>query len=196
MQVNQASDADGRWYHTVLGRRIVFVRKSPDLDPWSPLEDDGMGEIVTFDRESTTSDRERAVHELNTNPDAVPLAATGYGCCRGWQVGGREPDGVWVPDQALLQEVSGTAGPGRRSRMLAYAAQACGVFTQYLQGDVYGYEVQVYTARKAQSGEVYDDLGDYRFDIALFDESCWGLYGLEYFEQEVETVLKAALKAK
>jgi hypothetical protein len=76
--------------------------------------------------------------------------------------------------------------------MREWAAQACDVYTQWCNGEVYGYQVVVYRARHSHDGHLYDDLDDYRFDTALWDDSCWGFYGEAYFEGELKAVLENA----
>jgi hypothetical protein len=45
--------------------------------------------------------------------------------------------------------------------------------------------VKVYKAKYAEGGELYDDEDDYRFETPVFEESCWGFYGYEYAEEQL-----------
>jgi hypothetical protein len=187
--------ADEHPHATVVGEYVVFVTKARDTDPLDPTEDSETGEIIGLGdssrRDSGVHDAERAVQELNTNPDAVPLMY--------WpdvwmiRTGHNRINGVWIPDAGLVgyaneaKEAEGS--PARRTRMRQYAEQLLHDWNAYANGDVFGYTIDVYAVRHADSGEAYDEHDDYRYDEAVWTESCWGFVGEEYFDKEVESQL-------
>ena len=58
------------------------------------------------------------------------------------------------------------------------ARQACEAYTQWVNGDVYGYEVVRVTSCPCCGAEKTEDV-----------ESCWGCYGLDYCRGEAESVV-------
>ncbi len=58
------------------------------------------------------------------------------------------------------------------------ARQACDAYTQWCNGDVYGYQVERITTCAHCGGESKESL-----------DSCWGFYGLDYCRSEANNVL-------
>ena len=86
-----------------------------------------------------------------------------------------------------------TTTPARRALMEKQAASACETYTSWVNGDCWGYVIQVYGVRKTDDGEVYDDADDYRFDTPIVDDSCWGCVGSEWAEQSTGEALTYCL---
>ena len=80
--------------------------------------------------------------------------------------------GVWLPDAETLASARNYGGRTRRHFMRKRARQACDAYTQWCNGDVYGYEVERSrpAPTAARAGERVD--------------SCWGFYGLDYCRNE------------
>lgn len=182
---------------TIIGDLIVFVTIAHDEFAGSPLDDDGMGEIISFNRRHTSSAKASyGREELETNPDAVALSYFEHGLCS-WTVSGDRPlgtegdwqwdgvdlAGVWLPDKETLVTCSLPPGPERKAWMAKQASVACEVYTQYCNGEIYGYDIEVYRYR-----EPYDRLADYRFDKPLEEDSCWGFYGDDVKEAVMESL--------
>ena len=190
---------------TVLGNHIVFVSTSQDEDAGNPCDDwDDMGKVYSFCRKHSNflrdfefpaarSEAPAALKE-HFNPDIVILGYFEHGACV-WHVSGRSPRGtegdyrwdgvsfagVWVPDKYIIEEAdkAGLTGEARTKFMEERAAHTCETYTQYCNGDVYGYTIDAYTVRKTEDGVVYDELSDYRHAKAAYEDSTCGHYGYD-----------------
>jgi hypothetical protein len=186
---------------TIEDDLIVFMTMDHDDFASNPLEDcDAMGRIYSFSRRHgnfleldahATGDKDEAVRELADKfGDFVILGYFEHGLCD-WHLSGHKPAGtaydyqwdgcsfagVWVPDKYLVEEAEGLVGDERTEKMREWAAQACEVYTQYCNGFVYTYSLAAYKVRRSDDGDVYDDVDDYRFTDAEFEDSCYGFYG-------------------
>ena len=88
--------------------------------------------------------------------------------------------GVWLPDVETLQSARNYGGRTRQHFMRKRARQACEAYTQWCNGDVYGYEIERVTTC-AHCGE----------ESAESLESCWGFYGLDCCRSEAQASLQA-----
>lgn len=172
---------------TVLGEHIFFVTIGHDDDCENPLTScDGMGKIMSMGRRHVSrAQAEQAAEELNTNPDAVPLSYFEHGNCV-WSVSGDKPAGtegdwrwdgvdlagVWVPDQCCVDSYDPAKDGDRKAWMKKQAESACAEYTLWCNGECYYYSVAVYDYRKP-----YDQKSDYRFDKAVYEDSCSGFIG-------------------
>ena len=181
----------------IVNGHIIFKKIVHDECPANPLEDcDAMGSIFSFSNRHVNSiNQERAQEYIEEyEEDAVFLSYFEHGNCL-WGVKGtinNTPDfrwdgvgtaGLWIPDKALLEEAKNMKGQERRNKMEEWAGQACEVYTQWCNGEVFGVVVTAYKAKYHDSGELYDTEEDYRFDTPVFDESCWGYLGYQYAEE-------------
>jgi hypothetical protein len=124
---------------------------------------------------------------LSGNPDAVPLSYFEHGLCR-WSVAGELPvacpfnsvmlAGVWLPDADTLASASRYGGRTRCHFMRKRARQACDAYTQWCNGDIYGYEIARICHCPCCGGEKAEPV-----------ESCWGFYGLDDCRSEARAVL-------
>ena len=182
---------------------IAFVTVSPDVCTENPCDWDGTGKIYSFSRRHNNYLRDfdfpaskiecREAIAKKYGGDVVFLGYYAHGQCQ-WFVegcGGPGTDcrwdgvsfaGIWVPDKYLCKEASyrlklkkGT--PARDAKMIEWAKQACSTYTDWCNGEVYGYSIEVYKARFTDSGDVYNAIEDYRYDTAIAEESCFGFYG-------------------
>jgi hypothetical protein len=164
----------------------------PDGDARNPLEDgDEMGSILSLNRRHVNFDPEGIELAIETNPDAVPLSYFEHGLCL-WAVAGELPPGascrwdsvefagMWLPDAQTLASARNYGGRTRRHFMRKRARQACGLYTGWCNGEVYGYEVELITVCPC-CGE----------EQARPVESCWGCFGLDYCLAEARAVLAA-----
>lgn len=191
---------------TLAGEKIIFVTLGHDEDCPDPTDDDGMGKVHSFGRNHRNRmDYEEGLEILKTNPDAVALSYFEHGNCI-WGVAGElgkvpgvefqwdgvELAGVWVPDKYTLESYEMLKDQfERRSWFEKQAESTCEVYTNWVNGECYYYSIEVFAVRRAQDGEVYDDLRDYRHDKNLSDDSCGGFIGDEHLKEEVLSVLKA-----
>jgi hypothetical protein len=76
--------------------------------------------------------------------------------------------GVWLPNAQTLESARNYGGFTRRLFMRKRARQACDAYTQWCNGDVYGYEIERLTTCPSCGSE----------ETAAVD-SCWGFYGLD-----------------
>ena len=156
-------------------RITVYV----DADAPNPLEDwDEMGTILSLHRRHVNFDPD-GIGEAIDDPDAVKLSYFEHGRCL-WSVAGELPAaarcpfdsvgfaGMWLPDALILASARNYGGSTRRHFMRKRARQACGVYTQWCNGDVFGYEVSRILP--------CDGCGS---DQAEPVDSCWGFFGLD-----------------
>ena len=104
--------------------------------------------------------------------------------------------GIWTPDKSTSESYTGQDGLTQRQWMVKQAASACETYTDYCNGSVYGYDIQLHTLRKNDDGEPITDRSYYRHHKELEEDSCWGFYGWEYFKDEVLSVIKSILKGQ
>lgn len=159
------------------GRNLIaFVEIIEDQCREHPCEnDEGMGNIYSLISDHMNYNREIFEEKAN-NPDCVQLSYSEHGLCL-WQVG--EGDGIWVPNECVLDSVpDGLDAQGRRSWLVEQAQWACEVYTSFFNGEVYGYSIHVYALRR-NNKHIFDFLSDYRFDKAEYEDSCFGFYGLD-----------------
>jgi len=163
----------------------------PDGDTPNPLDDwSEMGTILSLNRRHVNFDPAGVEDAIESNPDAVPLSYFEHGRCL-WCVAGELPAtarcpwdsvalaGVWIPDAETLASASHCGGRARRHFMRKRARQACEVYTQWCNGEVYGYQVERVMACGACRGEQTDIL-----------DSCWGFFGLDACLSEAEAAIR------
>lgn len=185
----------------IHGNKIAFVLVGHDKDCRNPLEDcDGMGVIHSF---NTRHRNYRNPGDFAEEKDAVALSYFEHGSCR-WSLPEDmrgQPDfcwdgvpfaGVWLPDKALLEEADGLTGEERKTKMREWAAQACETYTEWCNGDCYGYTSSVYDLRKDEDGDPILDEEAYKCDAAE-DSSCWGFIGTEYMEEVLKSEVSPEL---
>lgn len=186
--------------HEIVNGHIIFKKIVGDECPSNPLEDcDAMGSIFSFSNRHVNSiDKERTDQLLHEHgKDAVFLSYFEHGNCL-WGVKGSMgsmPDfqwdgvgtaGLWIPDKYLIEEAEKFDEKERRAKMEEWAKQACELYTQWCNGEVYGVIVKAYKAKYHEEGELYDSEEDYRYDEEVFDESVFGIYGYEHAEEEIK----------
>jgi hypothetical protein len=105
----------------------------------------------------------------------VPLSYFEHGLCR-WSVAGELPAGchcpfdsvtfagLWLPDADTLASARNYGGRTRQLFMRKRARQACGVYTEWCNGEVYGYEISRILPCSECHGERPEPV-----------DSCWGL---------------------
>jgi hypothetical protein len=192
----------------ILGDRIVFMRMEHDPDSESPFDWGTLGTLYTFKRNHLHFNVHEASAALESDRDAVPLSYYEHGNCL-WDVAGGArircaPDaewdqvglaGVWVPDD----DTRGAApahSKRRREYMRKRAAEVCAVYTQYCNGEVYWVSVLAYAVRRDERGEVWERQEDYRRETPLSKDSCGGLFGYEYAQEELLDLLVQAQEVK
>lgn len=164
-----------------------------DADATNPLDDwDEMGSILSLNRRHVNFDPS-GIEAAIADPDAVPLSYFEHGLCR-WSVAGELPPGsrcpfdsvafagLWLPDATTLESARPYGGWTRRQFMRIRALQACDVYTQWCNGEVYGYEIEHVTACDACSAE-----------RVVCVDSCWGFYGLDDCRAEARQSVEARI---
>jgi hypothetical protein len=179
---------------TIIERdgRTYRIRIYPDPDTPSPLDDwSEMGTILSLNRRHRNFAPARIEEALAGDPDAVPLSYFEHGLCR-WSVAGELPAGcqcpwdsvalagVWLPDAETLDSAKNYGGFTRRMFMRKRARQACDAYTQWCNGEVYGYDVERVTTCP-HCGE----------ERAEHVDSCWGHYGLDHCLSEARAAVEA-----
>jgi hypothetical protein len=151
-----------------------------DEDASNPLEDlSEMGSILSLNRRHVNYDPSGVEDAAENNPDAVPLSYYEHGNCL-WTVAGQLPTmarcrwdsvdfaGVWIPDADTLESARNLGGFTRRAFMRKRAGQACEVYSQWANGEIYGYRVERIAECPHCGQEESNDIG-----------SCWGFYGFD-----------------
>jgi hypothetical protein len=165
-----------------------------DADAPNPLEDwDEMGTILSLNRRHRNFDPAGVEEAISNNPDAVPLSYYEHGLSL-WSVAGELPvdcrcrwdsvsfAGIWLPDAQTLESARNYGGQTRQLFMRQRARQACEVYTQWCNGDVYGYEIErIRTCKECGTGNP-ESL-----------DSCWGFFGLDTCLSEAQAAVAAAL---
>jgi hypothetical protein len=205
--VIQFPDNVGETSHTIIGKYILFIDVKYDDSSENPCKDwDGVGSIRSLSRRHIDSiDYAEAKELLETDKDVVALSYYEHGNSL-WMVAalpapagvefqwdGVRFAGVWIPDKSVRESYIKQDGLTRRDWMVKQADAACKTYTDFCNGYVYGYNVQLHKLRK-ENGNEYTGFSDYRFSEALFDDSCWGFYGWDYFKSQVLEAVSSALE--
>lgn len=148
----------------------------PDIDVMNPFkEDEGLGnffhwkdygreqlkrycELLGYDidtREKIGKDNKDAVRIDKYEHSQIYYSVAGEGMQCRWDTS--HSWAVWYPNKCLLEDLERFKGKARRKRCIELARQACEVFNDWVNGNVYGYMV------KDKDG---NDIG-----------SCWGFFG-------------------
>ena len=193
---------------TILGQNILFIGIHYDQSPANPCKEwDGFGEIRSLSHRHIDSiDRDEAVALIKSDPDVIPLSYFEHGNSL-WMVkdlpapagvefewDGVRFAGIWIPDRCVRESYMGQDGLSRRDWMVQQAKSACTTYTQWANGEVYGYIVDVYKARKGDFGDVVTDHDYYDHHTPIEEDSCWGYYGWEDALGETTRVVKSTLK--
>ncbi len=168
------------------------IRIYADTDAANPLEDwDEMGAILSLNRRHRNFDPAGIEEAISTNPDAVPLSYYEHGLCL-WSVAGELPAvcrcrfdsvsfaGVWLPNALTLESARNYGGRTRLHFMRKRARQACEAYTQWCNGDIYGYQIERISACACCGSEDSESV-----------DSCWGFYGLDTCQSEAESAAAA-----
>jgi hypothetical protein len=180
-------EQDGQTYHIAI---------YPDGDTPDPLTDwSEMGTILSLNRRHANDHPGRVDELLDDHPDAVPLSYYEHGLCR-WSVAGERPAscrcpwdsvgiaGFWLPDAETLESARNYGGFTRRMFMRKRAREACDAYTQWCNGEVYGFEIERVTACPCCGHEGAEPV-----------DSCWGFYGLDDCRAEARAMLAARRRA-
>lgn len=188
MKISELPDID-KTMMLQEGGHIAFVEFGQDPDPENPLDMD-MGDIISLSRRHGNFDLER-FEENQADPDCVILSYFEHGNCMWFVCGGSAPAGVefqwdgtrvagmWIPGGSMLQELQLAGEPGspaRRKKALSLAADACRLYTDWCNGDVYEWHVTAYAVRHFDGEVLLDKASDYRFADELVSEGCSGIY--------------------
>jgi hypothetical protein len=172
------------------------IRIYPDGDTPNPLEDwSEMGTILSLNRRRANFNPSRVEFAIENDPDAVPLSYFEHGQCL-WSVAGELPAecrcpwdsvgfaGVWLPDAETLASASNYGGFTRRMFLRKRARQACEAYTQWCNGEVYGYDIERLTVCPHCGEESAEPV-----------DSCWGFYGLDYCRSQAESAVQVCRPA-
>lgn len=116
------------------------------------------------------------------NPDAVLLDRYEHGMCSysvhsngGCPWDTSRGEAVWVPDKHLSEELAKITDPDARwKEAVEYAEQACSLYTDWANGNCYGYVIGVYDK---VDGELVEE------------DSCWGFVGDEHVEETLKDTM-------
>ena len=130
-------------------------------------------ELLGYDqetREQTGKEHPDAVRIDKYEHSGISYSVAGEGMNCRWDTS--HTWAVWFPDDCLLDDLKRfKTAKTRRTRCVELARQSCKLFNQWANGEVYGFKV-------------IDPAGN---DI----DSCWGYYGYESIDEEIENQKKA-----
>ena len=219
-KINLPNDVDEP-VSTKVGNYIVFVELVHDQDAMNPCDMDGMGHVWSFNRNHSnylrdfefpdTKDACRTKLYEQYGKDIVVLGYFEHGGSI-WHVedelpAGTEGDyqwdgvsfaGIWEPDRTILDVIpkGKHTGKARRTWMLKQARACCETYTQWCNGEVYGYDIEAFKQRMHSDDErAFDEPDDYRFDDAVYNDSCFGYYGRTSVQEAMRESAASCLKA-
>lgn len=204
-EVHQIITRNGKEY-------ILFVRIDNDDSPENPLEEGrSNGYIYSLGRRHCNFNPDAVEDAVKNNPDHVKLSYFEHGQCR-WSVQGDSRPGeefqwdgvrfagVWVPDKDALANIDfkGTdpAPEARRKRIIEYAKGVCEEYTQWCNGEVYGYTVALYQLQRDEDGDPIEEREHYQRHIKkgkIGEDSCWGFFGWDYAEGETRDAAESLI---
>lgn len=180
--------------------KVRFIRVTYDPHASNPLEDwDGNGSILSLNRRHRNFNPTAVQEAIEQRPkEVVALSYFEHGQSLWFVAGDNRPGvefqwdgvrfaGVWIPDEDTLKESKQTNDP--REFLVERARNACEVYTDWVNGNVYVYSVQVFKARYTETGYLLDRESDYRFDEAVFMDVCGDIFGWESLESSVREAL-------
>lgn len=211
------------WEHTIIQNQLIaFVSFHYDESAVNPCEDfDGFGDIKSLSTKHlnniTIEEIEGMLEDPINKEQMIPLSYFEHGQCK-WGVKGSMssmPDfnwdgvnfaGVWIPDDECIKSVdiwekeAKEKGEefNRNKKFEEMAKGACETYTSYCNGEVYGYNIELYRLQFDDDLEPIEDHCDYSEMDQLYEDSCWGFYGndIEYMKKEnIENNLQAHLKS-
>jgi hypothetical protein len=208
--VPKLPDRDGT-KTTIIGNRIVFVTVDHDSDCENPCTScDGVGTVRSLSRRHINHiEYDEAKGLLEADQDVIPLSYFEHGNCAWFVMNGECSNtpgiefqwdgvkfaGIWIPDTSVRESYTGQDGLTRRAWMVQQAESACEVYTAWVNGECYGFRVEVYKVRKDDQGEPFDSADDYRRDTPEHKDSCWGFIGWDHAKDEIKDAGVYALKA-
>jgi len=203
-------DTIGEWESTIHDNKIAFVKMDYDTSPEDPTKSESAnGTIYSFSRRHSNfigNDKEAMIEDLLKNKEAVRLSYFEHGQSL-WMVAeaptppgvefqwdGVRFAGLWVPDKEVFANIEfdgPVTGEERRTKLLAYAAGVVEQFSDWCNGNVYGYKIEVYPLKKDEDGIVIDEIEHYQENVQAIEcDSCCGFYGFADFEEEVRQTVR------
>jgi hypothetical protein len=179
-----------KWHYTLTGKHIVFVRFQPDEDCSDPSDGCGFGKFYSFSSKHSNFLEPENRKQYLSDSDTVRLSYYEHDASL-WFVDGihkgaipdREWDcvdfaGLWVPDESVKESCPDPPGdPERWNWMRQEAEAACQVYSDWCNDWCYGYDIEVYLAKKDNEGEVLTDHDVYQNDEPVVTDNCWGYIG-------------------
>ena len=201
------------WESTIIEKKLIaFIAIHQDDTPVNPCEDwDGFGEIRSLSTKHINNISIEEVEDLIQDDigkeQTIPLSYFEHGNSI-WGVKGTMngmPDfnwdgvdfaGVWIPDKECINTVDHyeklakekNEEFNRNDKFKELAAQACKTYTAYVNGEVYGYNIELFRLQIDGDGDSIEEHGNYDHMDNLFEDSCWGFYGDDY-DYMKETVI-------
>lgn len=204
------SDCYETWKSLIHGDRIAFYRVEPDLFAENPMDDDeSNGTIYSLGRRHNNYNPDKVYDAIENNPDAVKLSYFEHGQCRWFVAGSRAPAGVefqfdgvefagvWIPNEEALDNINTIVERDARPRedvLREYAAAVCVEYTNYCNGEIYSYQLEVYKLLHDSDGNDIEDRDHYEAHGHLItDDTCSGFNGSDTVEEELTRAVRSAL---
>jgi len=211
------------WEHTIIQNQLIaFVSFHYDSDVENPCENwDGFGDIRSLSTKhinniSIEEVEELIEHTTDGKEQVIPLSYFEHGQCK-WGVKGTMssmPDfnwdgvdfaGVWIPDDECIASVdiwekeAKEKGEefNRNEKFKEMAKQACETYTSYCNGEVYGYQIELYRLQFDGDGDPIEEHGNYEHLDQLYEDSCNGFFGndIEYMKENIGDNLQHHLES-
>ena len=207
-------DNQTNWEPTIIQNQLIaFVSFHYDETAENPCENwDGFGDIRSLSTKHINNISIEEVEELIENTadgkeQVIPLSYFEHGQCR-WGVKGTMnsmPDfswdgvnfaGIWIPDKECIASVdiwekeAKEKGEefSRKQKFIEMARAACETYTSYCNGEVYGYQLELYRLQFDENDPVaLEEYDDYFSEEQLFEDSCWGFFGndIKFMKEQI-----------
>lgn len=191
-------DAEIEHQHTMPDGTILIGYLKPDQDCANPCKGcDGMGQVRSLsNRHIDNIDADEAVELLKNDPMVVALSyfehglslwdvqgGPRFGACPDKQWDGVSFAGVWIPGDCCREEITSrlankSAGPDAIQEVArVLAAECCKEYTDWSNGNCWGYIIERYNA----DGELIERV-----------DSCWGFIG-DYSKEALREAFDSAI---
>jgi hypothetical protein len=168
----------GAEVYLLLAEKLAGVWQN-DIE-WSDVDEDYIGKLKVFEVYAEEAwERLYAQGKIGT-PLAIPVRYEDCYRVSVYPCSIEEANAVWVPDKCCLENISrlcaaNASYPERLKVAKEYAKNVLEEYEKWCNGEVFGVII-----------ETFDEAGEH-----IDTESCWGIIGEEYADEELESCFKS-----